>query len=474
MSPSRDKELEKTCFVVMPIGRKDTKANEAFAEIYDYLIKPAVKSAGFSCLRADEVLRPGSIIEDIVAYLIRSDAVIADLTGQNPNVFYEVGVRDAVKGRMILLAQNIADVPFDLRGSRVVVYEVTGPKGYHEAQEKITTFLEELASRPELKGSTVRDYLFREGLQKLTAPMALSSLDEGLLILVRDLHSVVGNIQSANSQLVERLDELSAVIKAGRTLSDSMASSLRGVGPEVADTMSKELRELKEGIERLGKRQEMAAVTDEFGLDGVFRNRLDAIEQTFYRVMENERKQIDIVGSTLFGLKGHSWVTSERVVELLRSKRADENFVLRILLTHHKYLSSRQAQERTEKRPDRWVISKEAIDAAEMLRKAELLDYVRFYQGAPTCFSIVCHGQGRMLLNPYPYEREAFNSWCLAVRNVPTGIYHDFLICHVEKPWVNSLLTEPYSSNYQESLEAKYRQDVDAFVTETKGRPKAG
>ena len=79
-----------------------------------------------------------------------------------------------------------------------------------------------------------------------------------------------------------------------------------------------------------------------------------------------------------------------------------------------------------------------------------------------------------MLLNPYPYEREAFNSWCLVIRNVPAGIYNEFLISHVDKPWVNELLAEPYSKHYQEALEAKYQKDLDAFFAETRGKRKEG
>jgi hypothetical protein len=466
--------FDRECFIVMPLGTKGSETAARFSEIYSYLIKPAVEETGFSCVRADEILKPGSIIQDIVAHLTNSIAVIADLTGQNPNVFYEVGVRDAVKGRMILLAQDIADVPFDLRGYRVVVYEVKGPKGYHEAKEKIRTYLKELEADKELKGSTVRDYLFQEGLEQLTAVPQISDHERGLTVLVRDLHTVVSNIQSTNAHLLAGLDEFGKTVEIGRTLSESMATSLRVLGPEFPDRVIRKLSEVGEAVERIGKREDVSKLTEEFGLEGVHRNRLDAIEHEFYRIMENERKQIDIVGSTIFGLKGHSWVTPERVVHVLRTKKADPNFVLRILLTHHEYLSFRQEQERKEKRPDRWVISKEAIDAVDILRKADMLDCVRFYRGAPTCFTIVCHGQERMLLNPYPYEREAFNSWCLVIRNVPAGIYNEFLISHVDKPWVNELLAEPYSKHYQEALEAKYQKDLDAFFAETRGKRKEG
>ena len=105
---------------------------------------------------------------------------------------------------------------------------------------------------------------------------------------------------------------------------------------------------------------------DEFGLIAIHRNRLDALEHTSYAVLEAEEQQIDIVGSTIFGLKGTSRVTPERVLDLLRTKMLmDKDFVIRILLTHCEVLSTRQDQERNVKAPDRYVISNESLDAIE-------------------------------------------------------------------------------------------------------------
>jgi hypothetical protein len=65
-----------------------------------------------------------------------------------------------------------------------------------------------------------------------------------------------------------------------------------------------------------------------------------------------------------------------------------------------------------------------------------------------------------MLLNPYPYEREAFNSWSIVFRETPGGIYQDFKKAHFDQPWDNSNLTVPLSDACVQEMENRYRTEV--------------
>ena len=113
------------------------------------------------------------------------------------------------------------------------------------------------------------------------------------------------------------------------------------------------------------------------------RSRFEAIEHEFYAVMQEERKGISIVASTIYGLKGYKLVSSEKVLELLQRKARDESFELRILLTHWEYISSRQLQERTDKNVARYVISKELWEGLKQLQQYGMSRFVKFYKGAP-------------------------------------------------------------------------------------------
>lgn len=85
-------------------------------------IKQAVEASGLRCRRADDIWENPSVIQDVVTLIDRSKIVICDCSEKNPNVFYEAGIAHTLGREVILVAQNEADVPFDLRHLRYVKY----------------------------------------------------------------------------------------------------------------------------------------------------------------------------------------------------------------------------------------------------------------------------------------------------------------------------------------------------------------
>jgi hypothetical protein len=79
-------------FVIMQIGAKDSHERKRADEIYNFIISPAVKAAGLEPYRADLDFSPGAITPKMLSELLAARIVIADLTGRNPNVFYELGI----------------------------------------------------------------------------------------------------------------------------------------------------------------------------------------------------------------------------------------------------------------------------------------------------------------------------------------------------------------------------------------------
>lgn len=119
------------CFVVMPFGP------EELTDVYEYFVKPSVElNCNLRCERGDDVFGSNSIMDDIRHSIERARVVVADLTGRNPNVFYEVGIAHTLNKQVLLLAQSMSDVPFDLRHRRVLVYENT-PKGCKKLERSI-------------------------------------------------------------------------------------------------------------------------------------------------------------------------------------------------------------------------------------------------------------------------------------------------------------------------------------------------
>lgn len=92
-----------------------------FSAVYEAL-QQAATEASLRCRRADDIWENPAVIQDVVSLIDRSRVVVADCTGRNPNVFYEVGIAHTLGREVILITQNDADIPFDLRHLRYVRY----------------------------------------------------------------------------------------------------------------------------------------------------------------------------------------------------------------------------------------------------------------------------------------------------------------------------------------------------------------
>ena len=114
-------------FVAMPFGSKPDSTGTPidFDRIYDELIRPALEDAGLEVLRADEEQDAGDIRVDLFQELLMADLVVADLTLDNPNVWYELGVRHALRARGVILVQGPrASQPFDIYTDRKLCYNL--------------------------------------------------------------------------------------------------------------------------------------------------------------------------------------------------------------------------------------------------------------------------------------------------------------------------------------------------------------
>jgi hypothetical protein len=119
-----------TCFVVMGFNKKtDPNTGKVFDldKSYHYIIKPAATTAGFECVRADEIQHSGVIDVPMYERLLSADLVIADLSTWNVNAFFELGVRYALKPRAtICIAESGFKNPFDSNHIVCRSYEHSG------------------------------------------------------------------------------------------------------------------------------------------------------------------------------------------------------------------------------------------------------------------------------------------------------------------------------------------------------------
>lgn len=120
----------KICFVVMGFGKKkDPETNRTIDldQTYQHIIRPAVTACDMECVRADEITETGLIDRSMYALLYRADIVIADVSTNNPNAIYELGVRHTLKKHStIIIKEGKGNIPFDFNHNRVLNYEHLG------------------------------------------------------------------------------------------------------------------------------------------------------------------------------------------------------------------------------------------------------------------------------------------------------------------------------------------------------------
>lgn len=119
----------KTFFVICPIGGEDSEERKRSDRVLKHLIQPAVKNATDQdpehCVsRADSIAEPGRITKQILEKLVSADVVIADLTGANANVMYELGLRQGLLKPYVLLCEKNQKLPFDLTDLRTIFYQL--------------------------------------------------------------------------------------------------------------------------------------------------------------------------------------------------------------------------------------------------------------------------------------------------------------------------------------------------------------
>ncbi len=142
------------CFVLMPFGRKADAAGRItdFDAVYRDIIAPAVQAVGLEPIRADEERVGGTIHKPMFERLMLCEYAVADITGANPNVFYELGIRHAMRPRstVILFAEGTT-LPFDIALLRGVMYrtnEAGKPLDPAACSARVVRQLEETRANP--------------------------------------------------------------------------------------------------------------------------------------------------------------------------------------------------------------------------------------------------------------------------------------------------------------------------------------
>jgi hypothetical protein len=197
------------CFVIMPFGGWGD-------DYYETVYKPAVESANLVAHRADDLFRPSTIVNDIWAYTKKAKLLLADLTGRNPNVFYELGLAHALGKPAILIASSMEEVPFDLRALRVIIYDKNDPNWGTVLMEKVSSSIKEVLESPvaavlpaflEPDRSAAKPVLSDRELQLVEMKQQIEMLRHEIRSRVDDPETSIGRKRIAPEEAHERIVE---------------------------------------------------------------------------------------------------------------------------------------------------------------------------------------------------------------------------------------------------------------------------
>lgn len=231
-------EQKDVCFVIMPFGGWSDK-------YYTSIFRPAIEAAGLLPHRADDLFRPSTIVNDIWAFTNKARIILADLTGKNPNVFYELGLAHALAKPAVLVTETMDDVPFDLRALRVLEYDKNQPDWGVALERKISRSIEEVLESP--AEAVLPAFLSVSSSSKRTT---VTPERKELLELKRDMDLLRRELRSRRHLSARRIslepDEARAVIERSlaRGLSiEDIIERLEPLGPP-EDWIIREAQEL--------------------------------------------------------------------------------------------------------------------------------------------------------------------------------------------------------------------------------------
>jgi hypothetical protein len=187
---------------------------------YTDLIKESIESISknIEVIRADEVSTAGSISSDIFKRLILSDYVVADLTYPNPNVFYELGLRHAIRNKTILIKEKGSNnSPFDISSLRYIEYENTA-SGLKKLKERLSDSFESYEDAPGLIDNDFLAVALSMGLffQRLVKDPKKEGQKKALSALLKN-KDMVKAIESGNTdnmaELLSNVEDIDGLVE---------------------------------------------------------------------------------------------------------------------------------------------------------------------------------------------------------------------------------------------------------------------
>lgn len=211
--------------MICPIGEQGSQIRAEADELLEFIIQPVCERKGYNVIRADKISDNGLITQSIIENILKADLAIADLTGRNPNVFYELAIRHSFAKPIIQITRDeISSIPFDVYNVRTIQYNLSA-SGAKAASIEIERVIDSI----EHGGNSVNPVTSVSNILQLSTYQHSENSDAIAELLLR-VNSIPEKIDQLENNIGTRFSQmLLAFGESMKTGSSSQPQSLQDI-----------------------------------------------------------------------------------------------------------------------------------------------------------------------------------------------------------------------------------------------------
>jgi hypothetical protein len=182
-------EKSTACFFIAPIGADGSDVRLRSDQVLKHIVGPATKECGYETIRADQISEPGIITSQVIQHVVEDPLVIADLTGRNPNVFYELAIRHATKKPVVQIIHGTEAIPFDVAASRTIHFDHHDLDSAAKAREEIVKQIRSAEKNPKDVDTPITVALELQQLRQSDNPLEKSNAE--IITMLQEMRAMM-------------------------------------------------------------------------------------------------------------------------------------------------------------------------------------------------------------------------------------------------------------------------------------------